>query len=410
MMLGFAIPVMAQVETTLTGLVDTVTPGVDFVLDVDGTLYNVVPADLTVLDGLVVGDFVMVTGMLETLNITDATVVVGVPGTWSGAVAAVGATTFDLDVAGTVFTVTPPAGFILADLHMGDLVDVEGWLFDMDIYASSITTVEVYIEIEGEVTSLVPLMVDAAGEVYTIDPGTLDLSLVDVGKMVRVKGTTPDFVIIHASSIQVKVEYVGTVTGLAGSDFLFTPKGSADVLTVTPTDGYIAMEGDVVIVTGWQEGDMIVDASVEVLFKGDGSDLVKQGHFCTMLDDTHPVAQRLAEENGMYYEQVMSWFCVGNFGFGEIKNAFKAGTMLDGDHTVAEILAMKEEMGGWGKVKQELGLIGKDKNKPGDEESASIQAQEKSNNKPDNPPGNPDHQTGPPEHANNNKDKNKDKD
>jgi len=405
MMLGFAIPVMAQAETTtLTGLVDTVNPGVDFVLNVDGTLYTVVPTELTDLDPLIVGDFVMVTGTLTDLVMTDATVVVGVAGTWSGTVESI--VPFTLLVEDVTFTVMPLFEYDASNLQVGDILQVDGWVIDDVIYASAITTVEVYIEIEGEVTSVDPIVVN---EVYTIEPGDVDTSLVAVGKMVRVSGTTvPDSMVIHATRILVKVEYVGTVTGLAGGDFLFTPKGSAGALTVTPTDGYAAMGGDIVIVTGWQEGSTIIDASVEVLFKGDGSDLVKQGHFCTMvMEDTHPVAQRLAEENGLYYEQVMSYFCVGNFGFGEIKNAFKAEKMLNGDKTVAEILAMKEEMGGWGKVKQELGLIGKDKDKT---ESASIQAQEKSNNKPENPPGNPDKQTGPPDHANNVKDKVKDKD
>ena len=86
------------------------------------------------------------------------------------------------------------------------------------------------------------------------------------------------------------------------------------------------------------------------------------------LNNIHKVAQRLAERSGLYYEQIMSWFCVDGLGFGEIANAIKASEKLEGSSSVAEILAMKEELGGWGKVKQELGLIGKNKNTQPDDE------------------------------------------
>ncbi len=71
--------------------------------------------------------------------------------------------------------------------------------------------------------------------------------------------------------------------------------------------------------------------------------------------DPHPVAQALDElyEN-VSYEDIMGWFCDGNFGFGEIALALQTSEetgMLAGD-----ILGMRSEVGGWGQVWRELDL------------------------------------------------------
>lgn len=418
LILAFAVPVMAQTEVTEVGMVGTINSGVDFTLVVSDTVsYTVVPADLTVLDTLAVDDFVKVTGDLTDVTISNATVVVGVAGTWTGSVESVDP--FMLLVESMSYNVIPLFDYDPSALNVGDVLEVSGWLIEgviySEIYANSIETIAVPIEIQGEVTALDPLMVMAEGLEYTVFPNGVDTSLVQVGSQVWVfgmleVGTTN----ITADRILVMVEYVGTVLA-EGDPFSFMTKGGM-TLHVTSTADYTAMEGDTLIVIGWQEGTDLIATSIEVLFKGDGSDLIKQGHFCTDLGDSHPVAERLAEEYGVYYEEVMSWFCVGNFGFGEIKNAFKANMKLGEEYSAEEILAMKEELGGWGNVKQELGLIGKDKNKPDDETANGLENKNDKPDKPDKPekpenPGNSDKdkETGPPEHANNDKDKDKDK-
>lgn len=410
--LTFAIPVMAQTEVTEVGTVGTITAA-DFQLDTGAGVFTVVPADLAVLATLVDGDFVKVTGMLTDSTISDATVILGVAGTWSGSVESIDPLMLLID--DVSYTIIPLFEYDSTGLNVGDILEVSGWLIGTEIYseiyATSIDTLEVAIDVQGVVTSLDPLIVQTAGGDYTVIPGAVDTSLVQLNSEVWVFGTTVEgSFVITANRILVKVEYVGTVGAVGAGTFEFMTKGGA-TLTVTPTADYIPMAGDVLIVVGWQEGDMLEAISINVLFKGDGSDLIKQGHFCTELDDSHPVAARLAEEYGVYYEQIMSWFCVGNFGFGEIKNAFKANQKLEG-YSAEEILAMKEELGGWGKVKQELGLIGKDKGN--DTEEFTPPGLEKKNSESE-APGNSDHsntdkQTGPPEHANNDKDKDKDKD
>jgi hypothetical protein len=74
--------------------------------------------------------------------------------------------------------------------------------------------------------------------------------------------------------------------------------------------------------------------------------------------EPHPVAQRLAETYGVPYEQIMGWFCQGRYGLGEIMHALQTGDDEDGN-TPEQLLHRKTELGGWGQVWQEMGLIGR---------------------------------------------------
>ena len=84
----------------------------------------------------------------------------------------------------------------------------------------------------------------------------------------------------------------------------------------------------------------------------------KSGYYCTNPDDHHPALDRLAEQYDWPYTEVLRWFCEGRFGVGEIKHAFETWVAIDKRMTPNEILALKVELGGWGKVWQELGLKG----------------------------------------------------
>ena len=82
-----------------------------------------------------------------------------------------------------------------------------------------------------------------------------------------------------------------------------------------------------------------------------------------MRADTHPVAQRLAETYDVAYEDIMTWFCEGRYGMGEIMHALQNSGDEDGN-APEQVLLRKTELGGWGQVWQELGLIGKPDDKP----------------------------------------------
>jgi hypothetical protein len=73
--------------------------------------------------------------------------------------------------------------------------------------------------------------------------------------------------------------------------------------------------------------------------------------------DSYPVAEKLAESFDVPVEDILSWFCEGNYGFGEIMLALKTGQ--ETGMPAQDLLASKTELGGWGKVWQEMGLIGR---------------------------------------------------
>jgi hypothetical protein len=100
-----------------------------------------------------------------------------------------------------------------------------------------------------------------------------------------------------------------------------------------------------------------------------GSDDHGRSESCTDRE-THPVAERLAERlaeisdrpQAEAYDRVMDWFCSG-YGYGEIMHALVAADQ-DPAADPAVLLALKTELGGWGEVWQEMGLIGPPDDRP----------------------------------------------
>ncbi len=97
---------------------------------------------------------------------------------------------------------------------------------------------------------------------------------------------------------------------------------------------------------------------IEVQVQGDTTGEAGEPAGCVDASPS-PVALRLAERYGESPEQVMAWFCEG-YGLGEIMHALStAQEAREGaDVDAGTLLARKRELGGWGLVWQELGLIG----------------------------------------------------
>jgi hypothetical protein len=123
----------------------------------------------------------------------------------------------------------------------------------------------------------------------------------------------------------------------------------------------------------WQELGLIgsTDDDSEELTEEEEEELA----YCVGVDP-HPVAQRLAETYDVAYEDIMTWFCEGRYGLGEIMHALQTGSDEEGN-TPEELLQMKTDMGGWGQVWQELGLIGKPDDKPDKEPKIKPEKPEK---------------------------------
>jgi len=125
------------------------------------------------------------------------------------------------------------------------------------------------------------------------------------------------------------------------------------------------------------------------------------GDKCTR-EKLHPHALTLAavygEAVGVDYDQIWTWFCEDNLGFGEIEQAFKLyleyGEVLGEEFTVYEIIEMRLIGGlGWGQIKQSLKqdaqaaleLLGEEetgkKVPPGKEKSEEAKNKDKPNKK-----------------------------
>jgi hypothetical protein len=92
---------------------------------------------------------------------------------------------------------------------------------------------------------------------------------------------------------------------------------------------------------------------------GDEDNVVNEGAYCSGLKGKdHPKGYKLSERYGVGYDEIMDWFCQG-YGFGEIDLAYAIGEFAEVD--VDEIFGQRADGVGWGVIKQENGLIGKDK-------------------------------------------------
>ncbi len=70
----------------------------------------------------------------------------------------------------------------------------------------------------------------------------------------------------------------------------------------------------------------------------------------------HPKGDKLAQEFGVDYTEIIDWFCKG-YGFGEISHAYDISNLKG--VPVEEVFALRASGMGWGKIKQSYGLIGK---------------------------------------------------
>jgi hypothetical protein len=103
-------------------------------------------------------------------------------------------------------------------------------------------------------------------------------------------------------------------------------------------------------------------------------------------DMIHPVLTRLAETYEVDYADLLEYFCEFEFGVGEIRLALVTAEREDITYTYQQLLEWRYAEGmkdvGWGRIWQELGLIGS-----GRPDKEKFMGPEEMNNKPEIPPG-----------------------
>jgi len=160
-----------------------------------------------------------------------------------------------------------------------------------------------------------------------------------------------------------------------GEEFVIAPAGADP--GVFPAD---YEDGDEVTITGVSlgEGETVQALSVEEGLLDDGEDEGEdeevepdatpepdedegddeggeRGYYCS--DDAerdHPAGTKFAEDLDMEYDEVMGYFCDDGLGFGEIMILSKISKASE--LGLDELLAMREDGMGWGKILKELDL------------------------------------------------------
>ncbi|MEX1143209.1 MAG: DUF5666 domain-containing protein [Anaerolineales bacterium] len=199
---------------------------------------------------------------------------------------------------------------------------------------------------------------------YTVTPPEgFDLTTLAIGDQVEVMGDTDELGGLFATSITELTESV--VTGVIQSinaetcSFdLLTPEGTTlTVLLPEGSDCSSFLVGDAVEVSGTLNDDGTFSASNVVVLPpdededGDGEKGVNTGFYCANPEVPHPALNRVALAYGADYAVALDWFCDGGLGIGGIKMAHRLG-LLSGK-TAQEILELRASMG-WGQVKKAL--------------------------------------------------------
>jgi len=210
-------------------------------------------------------------------------------------------------------------------------------------------------------------------------------------------------------TVEKGAEYIVPVTVIPESPFTIEREGTVPVkITLQLKEGLAELppESEVKIRVTIQDvlSDEVIGDSFEYSWECD-EELTEEedpddgdGDKCTR-KEPHPHAMTIADEYGarvgVGYDQIWSWFCEDNLGFGEIEQAFKLyleyGEQLGID--VHAIIAMRLEGSlGWGQIKQELkqsadellvDQVKEKKTPPGKEKSEEAKNKDKPNKKDD---------------------------
>lgn len=170
-------------------------------------------------------------------------------------------------------------------------------------------------------------------------------------------------------------------------------------------------EGETITVVGSfnEEGNFVSEASTDDTEEDQAGN--GMNYFCANPDAVHPVAEGIAENYDVSYQEVMGWFCkdgeesgeeneTGNnaaTGFGQIMLALQtADATEDAEDSADTYLEMRGQGLGWGQIWQQLGHKGKPKSEDGGDETGPPEDV----GPPDHAgPNDKDDQKGPPDHT-----------
>jgi len=361
-------PVIAAVNVSAEGEVTAIDAVAgSFTLQAGADVYAVIPPAGFDLAGLSVGDQVSVEGSLEAGVITATSVEILPEGEEievTGEVTAIAEASFDISVEGTAYSVVPPEGFDLTTLAIGDMVLVHGFLVDSTITADSIEIIPPAVEVEehGFVTAIAEASFDVEnldGEALTVlPPEDFDLASLEVGDFVFVAGLQTETTIAASEVLILEaITATGEVSAIAEDSFTLEVNPTFTVMPIFDFDLSSLEVGDNVTVEGYVHDEVIFATGIEILPEK-GEQPPNEGFYCTNPDASHPALNALAMAYGADYGQLLNYFCIGHYGVGEIMLALQTAAIVDNGMTAGDFLALKSELGGWGKVWMQYGLKG----------------------------------------------------
>jgi hypothetical protein len=120
--------------------------------------------------------------------------------------------------------------------------------------------------------------------------------------------------------------------------------------------------GDVIEISGYFNGeDLIAASDVHSQASEEGeipqiADIyVQSPSICGLRGDHHPIAAAIAQTYSAEYQTVVNWICDQGYTFGEVIMALQTAEMTSS--SPANLLAEKNDQGGWGQVWVTHGLI-----------------------------------------------------
>jgi hypothetical protein len=165
-----------------------------------------------------------------------------------------------------------------------------------------------------------------------------------------------------------EVNVTGVVVALNEEAGTITVEADGETYVVEVPDGFdwaAIGEGSVVEVEGrLDESGVIVADKVKDETEPEDEDPEASGeddddgvgYFCANTDVQHPVGRTLTRVYDVTYTEVMAWFCDEGMGFGQIMLALQTADVIGGD--ASELLALRAQGQGWGKIWKSFDLIG----------------------------------------------------
>ena len=203
--------------------------------------------------------------------------------------------------------------------------------------------------VEGEVWTVGQVSFRVTAEtVVAGDPQVGDLILAQ-GRMLTADDWVADHIAL-AEETAAEFQFTGVVQAMDAEAWEINGV-TVLVNEVTEVDGDLALGDTALVIYTVLEGGRWLALNIEKLESAEEGEVPGTPSADCTGSDPQPTAQKLAQQYGVTYEEIMGWFCQG-YGFGEIGLAY--GLSQESGWAVADIFALRQQNLGWGEIKRRV--------------------------------------------------------